>query len=312
MKKTVLIFGISSFVGSNLAQFMRDDFRVVGTYYQSVVDVPGISCMPCDVLKKDYVHKLVAILKPDVIIYAIGLSSLAEAKQRPKLADALNSVGASNVSRAAERFNAKFVYISSSFVLGGEDVTYKEGDIPLPNSAYGNSISSAEFYVQRSSINYLILRTCPLYGRSYSSDHPNWFELLQAGLAKNETIHADETIRCGFLDIAILARILKSCLEVNITNRLLQVSSANIMTRYEFARAYAQMAHKDENLIQAVANPFPIDDAKKAGKSAASKFIYRMDTTNIESALGTKMPKIEDSLQFTWKRLNQKFSAKNS
>ncbi len=177
MKKTVLIFGISSFVGSNLAQFLRDDFRIIGTYYQTVVDVPGISCIPCDVLKKDYVNKLVAILKPDVVIYAIGMSSLAEAKKRPKMADALNSVGASNVSRAAERYNAKFVYLSSSFVLGGDDVTYKEGDTPLPNSAYGNSMSSAEYYVQRSCINYLILRCCPLYGRSYSSAHPNWFEL---------------------------------------------------------------------------------------------------------------------------------------
>jgi len=38
--KTILIFGISSFVGSNLAFFLKEDFRIVGTYKKNYVKKP--------------------------------------------------------------------------------------------------------------------------------------------------------------------------------------------------------------------------------------------------------------------------------
>jgi dTDP-4-dehydrorhamnose reductase len=311
MKKTVLIFGVSSFVGSNLAQCLKDDFRVVGTYFETPVHVPGITCYPCDVLKKDYVNNLVSRIKPDFTVYAIGLSSLTLSRDKPKLADALNSVGAANACRSAERYGSKFVYISSAFVLGGEGMNYKEGDIPMPTTSYGNSVSASEFYVQRSCINYLILRCCALYGRSYNPAHPNWFECMQAGLAKHENVPADESIAIGFLDVTIFAKVLKTCLDMNVTNRLLQVSTPNIMSRFEFAKTYARLAHKEENLIVPFTGGLPLDNAQKT-KVSGNKFFYQMDITNIEEVLGSKLPKIEESLQFTIKRLNQKISAKSS
>src|SRR5688572_27476615 len=121
MKKTVLIFGVSSFVGSNLALMLKDDYRVIGTYHKTPVEIPGITCYPCDVLKKDYVMNLTGLFKPDFTIYAIGLSSLTECKNFPKLADALNTNGAINACTASERYGSKFIFISSSYVLGGED-----------------------------------------------------------------------------------------------------------------------------------------------------------------------------------------------
>lgn len=312
MKKTVLIFGISSFVGSNLAEFLSDEFRIIGTYSSTPVSIPGITCLPCDVLKKDYVNNLVLIFRPDITLYAVGMSSLSECKAAPKLADALNSVGAANVARASERVGAKFVYLSSSFVLGGEDITYKEGDTPLPNTAYGNSVSAAEFFVQRSSINYLILRSCPLYGWSYNPLHPNYFDAVQSALAKGQTIQADDLISTGFLDIAIFAKVLKSCLELNITNRLLQVSSSNVMTRFQFAKECARIFRKDESLIQNVSLGLPLEGQGSKNQARSKSFIYRMDTSNLESAIGSKLPLIEESLQFTFKRLSGRISAKSS
>lgn len=309
MKKTVLIFGASSFVGSNLVQFLKDDFRVLGTYNKTPVQFPGVTCFPCDVLKKDYVNKLLAIVRPDITIYAVGMSSVSKSMLAPKLADAVNSVGASNVSRASERVGSKFVYISSSFVLSGDDLAFKEGDIPMPETAYGSSMSSAEFYVQRSSINYLILRTCPLYGRSYNPLHANWFDVVQDALARGKPLVADSLVCTGYLDIAIFARILKGCLELNVTNRLLQVSSVDLLSRSEFAQLYAQIFKKDGSLIQALPKGLPLESGKK--NVSQRKRTFRMDTSNIEQLLGAKLPKIEECLQFTMKRLGAKPSGKS-
>lgn len=307
MKKTVLVFGISSFVGSNLAQLLGNDFRIIGTYYQTPVEIPGVLCVPCDVLKKDYVTKLTAIFKPHFTIYAIGLSSLTECKYFPKKADALNSAGASNCLMASERYGSKFIYFSSSYVLGGEDVIYGEGDTPFPNSIYGSTLSSTEFYIQRSCLNYLILRCAPLYGRSFNPQHPNWFETVQAAFAQGQSLAADDSVQTGFIDIFILSKILKALLEMDIANRLLQVSSKDFMTRYEFAKLYAKIFKEDENLIRPTSGNFPVDtDSKKIGtqKVVSRNYYFKMDTSNLEEVLGVEMPKIEDSLNLTFKRLS--------
>lgn len=305
MKKTILIFGVSSFVGSNLAQLLGDEYRIVGTYFQTPIDIPGVTCIPCDVLKKDYVFKILAIFKPHYTIYAAGLSSLKECNIFPKRADALNSAGASNCSMASERYGSKFIYLSSCFVLGGENLNYKESDTPFPTSVYGTTLSTTEFYVQRSCLNYLILRCSPLYGRSYNPLHPNWFETIQASFAKNQTFTADDSVRTGFMDIYIFSRVLKSLLNHGVTNKLLQVSTRDSMTRYEFARAYARIFKKDENLVQPSAGTFPVDNSPKRmqSKNTSGDQYFKLDVTNLETILGTKIPAVEDSLKLTHQRL---------
>ncbi len=304
-----MIFGISSFVGSNLAEALKDEFRVVGTYHKSPVEIPGVTCFPCDVLKKEYVNRIISRVKPDFTIYAVGLSSLTECKLRPKLADALNSSGVANVCSMSERYRSKFVLISSAFVHGGENLTYTEGDTPFPTTAFGNSLSSAEFYVQRSCLNYLILRCGSLYGRSYRPEHPNWFEYLERSLARGEKISVDDSIRMGFLDIQIIGRIIKQALNGNITNRLIHVSSSDALTRFEFAKIYAQTFKYDESLVVKEQVPFPLE--RKPGKDSVQNFVFRLNVGNIEEFLGTKMPTVNDSLSFTRKRL-ENFSEKNS
>ncbi len=302
MKKTILIFGVSSFVGSNLLELLKEEYRIIGTYHKTPVSIPGVTCVPCDVLKKDYVSFITSRFRPDITIYAIGLSSLKECQLSAKQADALNSSGAVNVCTASERYGSKFIYFSSGFVFGGADTVYREGETPFPNTAYGNSLSSTEYYIQRSCLNYLILRCSTLYGRSLNPNHSNWFEHLQSLFAKGEPVIVDDSIHVGFLDIHILIRVLKATLEKEVTNRLFHVSSSDSMTRYEFAKLYAKIFKKDETLIQRTNGKFPVD--KNTSGDENPNYYYRLDTSNIEEFLNTSMPRIEDSLMLTYKRLN--------
>lgn len=302
MKKTILIFGVSSFIGSNLLEMLKDEFRIIGTYYKTPVSIPGVTCLPCDVLKKEYVSNITARFRPDLTIYAVGMSSLKQCQLYPKQADALNSAGAVNCCGASERYGSKFIYLSSAFVLSGDDTIYREGDTPFPNTVYGNTLSSTEFYVQRSCLNYLILRCAPLYGRSFSPAHSNWFEMMQDSFVKGVPVVMDDSVESGFLDVQIMVRILKAALNTGVTNRLFHVSSKDSMTRYDFAQLYAKVFKKDAGLIQRTSGRFPIDKSK--GNDQASNYYFRLDTSNIEELLNAKMPKIEESLQLTYKRLS--------
>lgn len=305
MKKSILIFGISSFVGSNLAEQLKDEFRVIGTYHKTPISIPGVVCVPCDVLKKDYVSKIVAIFKPHFSIYAVGLSSLNDCVFNPKKADALNSAGAANCSGASERYGSKFIYISSGFVHGGDDILYKEGDTTFPATIYGSSLQSAEFYIQRSCLNYLIFRCAPIIGRGYNPHRLNWFEYLQKNLAEKNSFLVDDFVETGFLDVYTLGEVIKQTLKIISGNKLLHVSSSDFMTRYRFSKMYAKIFKKDGDLLQACSGNFPVDHTRRpAEKSLSNNQYFKLDTENLESLIEYKMPTIEQMLRKIYQKLS--------
>lgn len=302
MRKTVLIFGVSSFLGSNLVEALGQDYRIIGTYNATPVRVPGMLTVRCDALKKDSVQRLLGSFRPNITIYAGGLSSLSACHANPKLADALNSAALTNVCSSAERVGSKFIFISSSFVLSGEDVVYHESDTPFPGTSYGSSLATSEFYVQKSCLNYIIFRSCPLYGRAFHPTRRNWLEPIETALAQGQQVGVDDTVFHGHLDVHILAKLIKLGIEKNVTNRLFQITSKDIMSRYDFARLYCQVFGKDENLIVRAQWPMPLDNSQYRSK-ALEKYNFRMDTKNAEEFFSLRMPTVEESLKATKKRL---------
>ena len=300
MKKTIMIFGISSFIGSNLLEQLKDEFRIIGTYHKTPVDVPGVTSLPCDVLRKEYVSSLVALFRPDVIVYAIGLNSLSTCEQFSKQCEALNTKGAVNCATASDRYSSKFIFFSSGFVFNGENNEVRESETPFPQTTYGKTLSSTEFYIQRSCLNYVILRCSTIYGRGHGSASRNWFEQLQYSLVNGDQVIVDDTIHTGFLDASILGDAVRVIVKQNISNRLLNLSSQDSLTRYEFAKIYAKIFRKDGGLVQPGIGAFPgimksdIDDKKP--------LYFKLNPLTFEELTGLSMPKIEQSLKLTQKK----------
>lgn len=301
-KKTILIFGISSFVGSSLAEFFKKHYKVVGTTHVTPVKIQGIPTVYCDVLKRDDVQMAMYTFRPDYAIYAAGLSSLIDCAEAKLLADALNAGGLYNVSDSCQRFKAQLIYLSSSYVFTGEDKFYVENDIPDPITVMGKTKAAAEFYIQRASLNYLIFRSCQLYGHAYHPLSLNFFERLQRNLYKGQNIQCDHNIHIGFLDVMYLGMVIKLCIERDITNRLFQVSSADALTYYEFAKEYCKIFSDNDMNVEKGRWLFPVNEAAR-DIDLSKDFWFRLDVTNIESFLNIKMPTVIESLGFTYKRL---------
>lgn len=302
MKKTVLIIGITSFVGSNLAEILQEKYHVVGTYFRQQSPLPSsYTLLKLNVLNKDEVKRAITYFRPDYVIYAVGMSSLTQAKSHGKEAEALNASGAINCLNVSERLGALFIYFSSAFVLSGDDKLYKESDTPYPLTAYGSSVSNAEFLIQRSSLHYLILRCPVLYGISYNTSKPNILELIQRSVFEQKTLKLDDQVQVGFLDVQLVARFLMILLEKNIVNRLLQISSKDHLTFFKFAQKYSQVFKVSNSSFEVHNSALPVDS-----KQAVGPFSFKMDVANAESRVGIKMPTIGESLEFTAKRFNEK------
>lgn len=311
-RKTILILGINSFVGSNLAEFLKKDFRVVGTYFRKNIPQPGVLTLPCNVLSKEEVQLCMYAFKPDLVLYCVGLSNVRYCSEAPNMCDALNSAGLYNVTELAPRYGARVVYFSSHFVFSGDNKSYSEMDNPDVITNYGKALASSEFYLQKSSLNYLIFRCCKMYGRGISPIKTPFFEHLQRNLKENITATYDDSVKQGFLDIYYLAMVLKICIDKNVSNRLLHFCSQDVMTHFEFAKTYSEVFGESDSLINKGKWPLPT----LKGAFAAENPNFKLDVLNIEGVLKIKMPTIRESLEFTYQRFhgekltNKKVSSK--
>lgn len=296
-RKTVLIYGISSFLGSALAQRLKEKYRVVGTYFKTPVDIEGVLTLRCDVNNKDLVEKIAFIFKPDITIYAIGLTDLDACQEFPKVSEALNTAGVFNVSTASERYNSKFVYFSSAYIFSGENILYRENDTPAPSSIYGNNVASSEFYIQKSCLNYIIFRCAPIFGRSYNPNDLNWVEVIEKNMFLNSKIVCDSKVYTGFIDIDTLYDILIRALEANITNRLFQVSSSDIITRYDFAKTFIQSSNGNIGLLSKGDWQFPRTENQLALQGLGDELFFNMDVFNVEEEFEIRMPRVEQVIE---------------
>ena len=303
-KGTILIIGISSFIGSSLAEHFKKDYKVIGTYHNTPTLIDGIVTVPCDVLVKEEVQSVLYAFRPDITIYCAGISSVMECAKREEFADALNTSGLFNVAEYCQRYKSQICYISSGFVFGGEDKNYLEMDIPDASTVYGRTQAAAEFYIQKTSLNYLIFRCCRLYGRGINPAQQTWFELLQRKINLVQISALDDYLRLGFLDVEYLAMVLRICIEKGVSNRLLQVSSKDIMTHFNFAQLYAKIFSTQVDLVTRGKWPLPFNSNSMSSYGPAiERMSFKLDISNIEGYLNIQMPAIEESLQFSLLRL---------
>jgi dTDP-4-dehydrorhamnose reductase len=305
--KTILIFGVDTFMGSNLAQFLKKSFRIVGTCHDEKVFIPGIITIPCDVLIKDEVQLLIYAFKADICIYAVGMNSVFECNQNPQRAEAINMSGLFNVAEFCHRYKAQICYLSTQYVFNGSQSNYIEMDIPNSNTVYGRTKSSAEFYLQKTSLNYIIFRCCHLYGRGPSVANRTWFERLQGSFLEGKSTTVDGALKMGFLDIDYLSMLMKVCFEKNVMNRLFQICSKDIDTYHGFSKCYSNIFNENFSLVKAGLWPFNVEKGNKISDLKS----YQLDPGNIEGFLNITMPTIEESLEYTFEKYNGN-SDKNS
>ncbi len=296
-KKTILIFGISSFLGSNLAEILKNEYRVIGTYCFNRVTIDGVLTIPCNITDRKKIESIVYLMKPDITLYCIGMSSIIDCHDNPKLADKLNTTGVFNVSNISERHGSKFILFSTNYVFQGEDYTYSENETPIPLTVYGNSMASSEFYVQKSCLNYLIFRCCPIVGLSQNPNQITFLERLNYYYFQEKEILCDDKVKTGFLDIWTLADIVKKCIEEEFVNRLFQVSSQDMMTHYNFADTYFDIIKRNKSLLNKGDWTFPIAKSLLTERVTGNQFEFSMDVSNIEDSLKMKLPTVKQSIQ---------------
>jgi dTDP-4-dehydrorhamnose reductase len=107
------------------------------------------------------VDNYVSEKSPDVIIHSAAITSVPFCEENRKEAYETNVVGTENLINACMNHDAKcyFVLISTACVFRGDAGNYIETDLPYPKNYYALTKLLAEFVVNCSRLNFLIIRT---------------------------------------------------------------------------------------------------------------------------------------------------------
>jgi len=161
-----LVIGASGLVGGRILAHLGANAR--GTYCSRAQ--PGLQLV--DVTDPDTIDDELDALRPSVVVMAASYTHVDGCEKDPARSYDVNVDGVRNVARAAAKYRARLVFLSSDYVFDGEHGPHRTDETPAPLNVYGQHKLEAERIVARETPSYAIIRSCNIYG--YDADGKNF------------------------------------------------------------------------------------------------------------------------------------------
>lgn len=192
--KRILVTGGKGFLGSRFEKMYKYKYELLMA-----------SSKDLDVTKKEDVDSIFDSFKPDYVIHAAGIPNQKFCIKHPETAHAVNVDGAVYVAEACKRVGAKLVFISTEQVFNGsnEPGPYKEDDIPVPDTVYGENKLECEEHIKSILQEYWNIRFTWLFGlpeKNCKMGSNVLWDTIQS-ILKNEPIKTSEYEFRGMSDV---------------------------------------------------------------------------------------------------------------
>lgn len=249
----VLITGCNGLLGQKLVKIFSADHQTSGIDLKKdpVVEIPHFTYQEISITEKSKLKELFASVKPEIVINAGAYTDVDGCEKNKDKAWGVNVEGVRNLSLLCKESKAKLVQLSTDYIFDGKAGPYSEDDIPNPQGYYGLTKLESEKVILESKVDFLIVRTNVLYGKSLGETHNFVLWLIQKLKDKEEVkIVTDQHSNPTLADN--LAEAIKEAVEKNISGVLNLAGGDKIISRYEFALKIAEKFKLDQSLIKKV------------------------------------------------------------
>jgi dTDP-4-dehydrorhamnose reductase len=286
--KRILILGGSGLLGSYLVNYFRDVFEVVYSYNsQGALDSNVGNGFFLNALDHQSVDLCVKKYAPDFLLNAIALANVDEVQKGGKLGHDLNVSFPIILNEISVKYGCKLIQISTDHFSAGSSILIKENDIVKPVNLYGAQKLEAEKGILFANSSALVLRTN--FFRSDIHRGRGLLEWIIYKLKRNEPFNGFTNILFTPVSCEILGESLLKLLDVDYSG-LINISSSESITKYDFAKAVAKIIKADLSLI----NPYDIED--RADLVTRPKNMC-LDNSKFIKVTGLKVPSIADMIQ---------------
>ena len=197
------------------------------------------------------VNDFILSSQPTVIIHAAAMTQPDPCEENPVECWNVNVTATRFLTDAAEKVNARFIYISTDFVFDGLHGPYKETDEPAPVNYYGSSKLAAEKSVVTSKLQWTIVRTVLVYGNILVGNRSNVISWVKENLENNHPIKVVSDQWRTPTYVEDLAKGILLVLEKNATG-IYHISGEEGLSPYDMAVATADYLHLDKSLMTKV------------------------------------------------------------
>lgn len=248
----ILLTGANGFLGYYLCDLLTNAGLDVLATSRGTCRLPfapshGFVYESLDFTDRERTFQLIDAHAPDWIIHAGAMGKPDDCALHPELATQINVEGTQHLVEAAQRSQAKFCYVSTDFVFDGENGNYTEQATRNPINHYGQTKLEAEQLVERSGLEWSIVRTVLVYGKPMTG-RSNLLSIVQEKLGRGETYQVvDDQIRTptyvGDLAMGILGVVTRSA------TGIFHISGQEVLTPYDMALKAAAYLQLDDSLI---------------------------------------------------------------
>ena len=253
----ILITGSNGLLGQHLVKLLIET-----TTHEIIATSRGENRLPftsserykyfsLDITDGIAVNDFILLQKPDVIIHAAAMTQPDACEENEVECWNVNVTATRFLTDAAEKVNARFIYISTDFVFDGLHGPYKETDRPNPVNYYGSSKLAAEKSVVTSKLQWTIVRTVLVYGNILVGNRSNVISWVKENLENSKPIKVVSDQWRTPTYIEDLAKGISLVLEKNATG-IYHISGEEGMSPYDMAVATADYLHLDKSLMTKV------------------------------------------------------------
>ena len=266
----IFVTGGGGFIGSSLILALQDKHDIVsyghGRSYSDLRKLVGknVELIDGDITDKHSVKK--AMKDSDVVIHLAGPAGNNFCMKEPAKATLTHAVGTHVVLKASIDNNVeKFLFSSTQSVY----TTYKKRDIPFtedmplePDDLYGALKAMAEYEIQDSSMNYVIMRFANVYGYGsglfVTKTGGAIGNFIKAGMAGTDiTLYDGGEQGIDYVHIADVSNAVMSIIDnKSLGKEILNVGSGELVTIKKLAETILDVS-KDFVKIQAKIKSMP-------------------------------------------------------
>ena len=284
-------------IGTHLSLRLREGYKVFATYRHHRLKMSGVSFLPLNVEDRNWAKRIVYMAQPDIIIYAGGTNNIEEAELNPRAAQLLHAGGPATVSNVSEIFQPKFIYLSTCYAFDGTRGNYKETDTVLPATALGKAKLGGENSVRTKSMNYLILRSSPVFGRG-NGQNLSFLDRLRMSLDRGQRIEVAAHEGHSFAPVEGLVDVVSRLVDTGLKNKIIHYGGLTRLSYFQFAQAFARKFKYDPALVVAQR----VDQQKHVASEEFNED-YSLNSTNAVHLLKIKPLLMEESLDLIDQKL---------
>ena len=247
----ILATGSNGLLGQKLVELIstKDEYIIATAKSKLVIDLPTNGEFHLlDITNLAEVQKVIAQTKPDVIINAAAMTQVDQCETEKEKCWLNNVTAVENLVKVCEQTTTRLIHVSTDFIFDGTRGPLDETEKPNPLSFYGESKLAAEVAIQKSNINWAILRTVLVYGVTQDMSRSNIVLWVKKSLEEGKTINVvNDQWRTPTLaeDLALGCYLAATKKAKGIFN----ISGEEMMTPYDIAIATAEFFGLDKSLI---------------------------------------------------------------